>query len=80
MNNGQATATYLGVVVTPSNTPMSNQFSAFMATGAGNITFSPRGGGANILLTAVPIYTVIPIATDAILATGTTSTGIIGLN
>lgn len=78
MEHGVNTAGYLGVLVSTSDT-LGNSFNAFMTQVAGNVTFSPRGGGADIVLTAVPIFTIIPIATDKIKATGTTSTGIIGL-
>lgn len=64
--------------VTPSDTA-DIDCAAFMATGAGNITFL-NVQGVSILLTAVPIFVVMPFIAKRIMATGTTSTGILALS
>jgi len=64
--------------VTTSDTAQ-NAFSAFFCTGTGAIAFKGLDG-VTVTLPAVPIYTIIPIQTSQILATGTAATGIFGLN
>jgi hypothetical protein len=68
---------YEAKAVTTSDT-LQQFFDGFFTTGAGNVTFK-NSQGDSILLTAVPIFTVIPVKTSYIMATGTTSTGIVGL-
>lgn len=65
-------------VVVPSDT-VGNVFSAFMVGVTGAVAFR-NSQGATVTLAAVPAYTVIPVATTGINATGTTATNIIGLS
>lgn len=66
------------VVVVPSDTA-GNSFRAFLVTVTGNVVFK-NVAGTSITLTAVPAFTLIPIATTLIMSTGTTATNIIGLS
>ncbi len=47
--------------------------------GAGNITFRPVGGTADVLLSGIPAGTLLPIAPSHIRATGTTATLMVAL-
>ena len=77
-NTGTVPSSFGGAaLVVPSDT-LDCDCAAFFATGAGNITFL-NAQSVSILLTAVPVYTVIPVAAKRIMSTGTTSTGIIAL-
>lgn len=46
--------------------------------GTGNITFTPADGGADVLLSAIPVGTQLPIKTTRVKATGTTATLLVG--
>jgi len=76
--HGNLTTYGSAVVVTTSDT-LGNSFSSFMCGVAGAIAFQ-NVLGTTITLAAVPAYTVIPIATVRIMATGTAATNIIGLS
>jgi hypothetical protein len=65
-------------VVTTHDTNL-NEFSAFFVGVAGAVAFQ-NVLGTTITLAAVPAYTVIPVATKRIMATGTAATNIIGLS
>lgn len=60
------------VAVTPSDTAQ-NAFSAFFCTVTGAVAFVDLAGNT-VTLAAVPIYTIIPVQTSQIKATGTTAT------
>ena len=76
--NGQLPSYTTAVVVTPSDTA-ANTYSAFFVGVTGAVAFQ-NVLGTTITLAAVPAYTVIPVATQRIMATGTAATNIIGLN
>lgn len=76
MNFGQ-TNYGSAIVVTPSDSNP-NSFTAFMVGVTGAVAIQNQLG-TTITLAAVPAYTIIPIATQRIMSTGTTATNIIGL-
>lgn len=45
--------------------------------GTGNITYTPADGGADVLISAIPVGTQLPIKATRIKATGTTATLIV---
>ncbi len=71
---------YDGVAITPADgTNLPNGICrALYATGAGNIS-GTTSSGATVVLTAVPINTVVEIDMLIVAATGTTATGISAL-
>ena len=71
---------YDGVPVTPAdatNLP-SGICRGVVVTGTGNIT-GTTPSGATVVLTSIPINTIVPIDLSIIAATGTTATGIFAL-
>lgn len=69
-----------GVPVTPADaTPLpSGVCRGVVCTGTGNIA-GTTPSGATVLLTSVPINTIVPIDLSIIAATSTTATGIVAL-
>lgn len=64
--------------VTKSDSVIQN-YAAFFAIGAGNLVVKDLAGNT-LTFTALPIYTIIPVAISQVMSTNTTSTGIFGLN
>lgn len=79
MQHGQVTSSYGSAAVVTTSDTAGNSFAAFMPGVTGAIAFQ-NVLGATITLAAVPAYTIIPIATARIMASGTTATNIIGLS
>jgi hypothetical protein len=71
---------YDGMAVTPADATAlpSGICRGVAVTGTGNIT-GTTPSGATVVLTSVPINTVVPIDLSIIAATGTTATGIFAL-
>lgn len=70
-----------GTVVTPHDTDEQFYRALYIGGGApGNVNVRLLGDSTNTLFSAVPIGTILPIATKLVLATGTTSTLIVGLS
>jgi hypothetical protein len=71
---------YDGLAVTPADaTPLPGGICrGVFVTGTGNIT-GVTPSGATVVLTGIPINTVVPIDLSIIGATGTTATGILAL-
>lgn len=65
-------------VVTKSDT-VANVFSALYIGATGDVTVTPQGQTTTVLFAAVPAGTTLPIAVSLVMATGTTSTNIVGL-
>ena len=68
------------VVTTPSDATLLQTTKALYVGGAGNVTVKMAGDGVNILFTAIPAGTVLPIAVTQVRATGTTATAIVALS
>jgi hypothetical protein len=68
------------VAVTPSDATVLQTTKAIYVGGAGNVTVKMAGDSANILFTAVPVGTILPIAVTQVRATGTTATAIVALS
>lgn len=67
--------------VTPSDsTTYTPPLAALYVGGTGGVTVVPASGGAAVLFAGVPAGTVLPIACSKVMATGTSATGIVGLN
>jgi len=66
--------------VTPSDTVDTTFVTAALYVGgAGALTVTPFGGGANVAFAAVPAGTTIPIRVTRVLSTGTAATSIVAL-
>lgn len=66
--------------VTPSNTATYSPALALYVGTAGNVAVTMAGGGqSQVVFTAVPAGTLLPVATIAVAATGTTAGSIIAL-
>ena len=66
-------------VVTPHDTD-EQYYRALYIGGTGNLTVRLLGDSADTLISAVPVGSILPIATKLVLATGTTATLIVGLS
>jgi len=76
MANGSYSA---AAAVVPSDTA-AQRFLGIYVGGAGNVAVEPRDSiGTTFVFTAVPVGTILPVATARVLATGTTATLLIGL-
>jgi hypothetical protein len=78
--NGAGPAT-VAVAVTP-NDSTAVSFAGLYVGGAGNVTIealNASGAAANVLFTAVPAGTILPVHCTKVLSTGTTATSIVGL-
>jgi hypothetical protein len=78
--NGAGPATS-AVAVTPNDSTVVN-FASLYVGGAGNITLealNASGVAADVLFTAVPAGTILPIHCSKVKSTGTTATAIVGL-
>lgn len=64
-------------IITPSDT-LDCDCAAFFAGGAGNVTFL-NAAGVIVLITALPVFFIVPGGAKRIMATGTTSTPIYAL-
>ena len=68
------------VAVTPhATTPLDNTSKALYVGGTGNITCRLADDSADVLFTAVPVGTILPIRVTHVRATGTTATAIVNL-
>jgi len=76
-NDPTAPATRL-VAITPADSDLARPIRAFYVGVAGNITLTPVYGDP-VLLTAVSAGAVYPFAAIRISATGTTASGIVGI-
>lgn len=65
------------VAVTPSDTAI-NAFAGLYIGGAGDVAITGAGGVA-VTFKAVPVGTILPIATNNVMSTNTTATLILGL-
>lgn len=70
-----------GTVITPSDTVAITPTRAVYVGGTGHLTvhFVGAPAGTNTLISAIPVGTILPIAVDLILSTGTTATLIVAL-
>lgn len=67
------------VAITPDdNTDLTMRLRGIYVGGGGNITVQ-LNAGTNVLFTAVPQGTVLPICASRVMATGTTATNLVGL-
>jgi hypothetical protein len=80
LNAKPAANDYDGIAVTPADaTPLpSGICRGVVCTGTGNIA-GTTPSGATVLLTSVPINTVVPIDLSIIASTSTTATGIFAI-
>ena len=76
----------LAVAISPSDsTDLPNNTRAIYVGGAGNITcimacdVTNSGAGTNVVFTAVPVGTILPICVCRVKATGTTATNLVAL-
>lgn len=67
----------VAVIVPSDATPV--DFAAIYVGGAGNVAVRCIDG-TSVTFTAPPVGSIIPVACDRVLATGTTATLLIGLN
>lgn len=69
----------MALTVTPSDANQFSQPVAIYIGGAGNVTCTPASGGADVVFTAPPVGSVLPLRVTAVKATGTTATLMIAL-
>lgn len=67
-----------GKVLTPSDATLFT-FKALYVGGTGNVTLIDMSG-TSVLISAVPVGTILPIGGTKVMATGTTATLIVGFN
>jgi hypothetical protein len=67
------------LTVTPSDANTFAQPVTIYVGGAGNITCTPASGGADVVFTAPPVGSVLPLRVVAVKATGTTATLMVAL-
>lgn len=68
--------------ITPGDATQLTQTRGLYVGGAGDLAvemLNPESGGATVIFKAVPVGTLLPIAVERVLSTGTTATFIIGL-
>lgn len=65
------------VVVVPSDTTQVN-FKALYVGGTGTVTLITEGG-ASVLISAIPVGTILPIRGQKVMSTGTSATLIVAL-
>ena len=71
----------LMAVVTPNDSAdlPNGECQGLYVGGTGNITLVSPVGGANVLISAIPVGTILPVSTARINATATTATLIVAL-
>lgn len=67
------------LTVTPSDANVYSVPVMLYIGGAGNVTVTPASGGADVVFTAPPVGSVLPLRVQAVKATGTTATLMIAL-
>jgi hypothetical protein len=77
MNLEKLNANY-GQVLTPADTDQANQYYALYIGGTGNVRVTTIGGD-DVLFTAVPVGTILPVKIKRLWLTNTTATLIVGL-
>lgn len=66
--------------ITPHDTnKLTQTVRAIYVGGAGNITLQVPGSTTNVLFTAVPVGTILPVNAWLVRATATTATALVGL-
>lgn len=69
-----------GFAITPHDTnPLTRETVGIYVGGAGAITLRLAKDSADVVLTAVPVGVILPIAASHVRATGTTATNLVGL-
>ncbi len=67
------------VAITPHDTNAMSARAIYVG-GAGNITLRARGSSADVVMTAVPVGTILPIEVTHVRSTGTTATALVALS
>lgn len=65
--------------ITPHDTNALNRCDSLYVGGAGNITLRTNDDDGDVLFTAVPAGSILPVGAKFVRATGTTATGIVAL-
>lgn len=66
-------------IATSDTAPLTHDVDAIYIGGAGNLVYTPGGGGSDITLNNVVAGTIVPVEATFVKSTGTTATNMVGL-